>query len=74
MEKVKYKDFKDRYNNKKGYKEEYMKKYNRRILCECGSIVSGLNYSKHVKTKKHMAVVNAIEKYKNNSLIEKQYI
>jgi hypothetical protein len=68
MEKIKYSTFKDRYNNMLGYKEEYLKKYNSKRICECGLEVAGLSVSKHLKSKKHaqiMKIVNSLKTHNN---------
>jgi hypothetical protein len=53
MEVKKYIIFKERYHNKTGYKEAFLKKYNGRKICECGTEISGLNYFRHLKSEKH---------------------
>jgi len=50
------------YHNKKGYKEEYLKKYNASKKCEiCDVFIGGLSFNRHLKTKKHK-----INEYINN--------
>lgn len=59
--KNKFSSFKERYADPE-YKLMYMNKYNIPIVCECGTpIKSKLNYSKHLKTKKHIIFMNFLK-------------
>jgi hypothetical protein len=64
MEVKKYHTFKDRYNNKEGYKLEYIKKYNSPKICECGISVNGLSMYRHLKSKKHADIMNILNTFK----------
>jgi hypothetical protein len=71
MSDTKYKNFKDRYNNMEGYKKKFFEKYNKKIVCECGSCVTGLNMNRHLKSKKHKMIMDMLETYKKNLTTKK---
>jgi len=57
------------YHNRKGYKEEYLKKYNAPKKCElCDVYISGLSFNRHLKTKKHKLNETLYELIKNNKM------
>ncbi len=59
----KYMSFKVRYSNPE-YKKKFNDKYNQTQQCECGSMVTGLNYKRHLISKKHLSVMNIINALK----------
>lgn len=60
-EKIKYNNFRERYADPE-YKAKFRSKYDIPMVCECGThIGSKLNFSKHIKSKKHIVFMEFLK-------------
>ena len=64
----KYMTFKTRYADPE-YKVRFNLKYNQKITCDCGCVITGLNYKRHLLSKKHITFINILNSVKKSNNI-----
>jgi hypothetical protein len=61
---IKYDTFKEKYDNDEMFKAKHQKYVLEKLKCDCGCMVTRSNMSNHLKTNKHIKLVNQINKQK----------